>query len=509
MFGSSIYSFKNKIAYSSWSGGSGGGSGTDDDPYDLGTITVSPGDGDGWPDDDHGDRPSNGSGNSSPPEPEPPVEIVGVNHVETAIISSSGASSINGPITLVIADEYIIEHGAKLEAEFNGNAELVSQLEALGWDNFSMNDYRYLVVHSIHPGEFAAVGIATQIPISHMQARELVEQGYSVAEAQMIVSGTTADEFVFTDATGNYAEADVINSGEVLVSSGLDVSDGIKIINSESDLLTSYATTYTDPDDQPDNLTLADLSEIATYAAANTHEGRVAYYESLVEKGYAYAGLALGVVEDDGLAGIVARDYATAVGQSVGVDLTDQQWDQISQALMEADFAAREQLVQSGATNQTLGWDIIQQYHNEVFTDFGLPPDAWTPNVILNHSGSPDEAWDNLVNAGGITTMWSYRGFMNDIDALAAAERIEHWDELYTDLNGTLVPNDATINNDTWMLENMPAAFQAKTLWSADLLGSTVHEWVVDGTIESADNFVDTAQNFISDTYENIAEWIF
>jgi hypothetical protein len=103
----------------------------------------------------------------------------------------------------------------------------------------------------------------------------------------------------------------------------------------------------------------------------------------------------------------------------------------------------------------------------------------------------------------------SYRGFMAAIDAIAAAERIEHWADLYTEENGALVPNDATINNDAWMVENMPATFQAQTLWSADLLESTVHEWIVDGTIESAEDFANTAQGFISDTYENIAEWIF
>ena len=57
----------------------------------------------------------------------------------------------------------------------------------------------------------------------------------------MIVNGTTADEFVFTDEAGNYAEADVINNGDVLVSSGIDVTDGVMIIEPNTDRLPSFA----------------------------------------------------------------------------------------------------------------------------------------------------------------------------------------------------------------------------------------------------------------------------
>lgn len=391
MFGSFLCSFNEKISFGTPSegAGAGGGSGASDDPGFLGIILL--------PSDDLGDG-LGGNVNTTLPVPKQTVEIIDVNYVETAIISGSGAPGISGPVTQVIAEEYIIEHGAELEAAFAAQGELVTssglgELSAteLAAEIRFINMYRNSPAtgyHSVHPDTWS-------ITDEHIQARNLVEQGYSIAKPQMIANGTTADEFVFTDEAGNYVEANVINNDDVIVSSGLDVNNGLQIIHAESDLLPSYAAAYTNPDDQPEN---------------------------------------------------------------------------------------------------------------------------------------PEEAWDNLVSAGGITTMWnptiksftlideivdavdvasSYRGFMAAIDAIAAAERIEHWDDLYTEENGALVPNDATINNDAWMLENLPAAFQAQTLWSADLLGSTVHEWIVDGTIESAEEFVSTARDFISGTYENIAEWIF
>lgn len=260
MFGSFFYSFKDKIAYGTPSGGSGGGSGTPDDPYDLGTIYIGGGDSGGDDDGGGGGGSGSGSGNTAPPEPEPTVEIVDVQYVETAIISGSGASSISGPVTLVIAEEYIIEHGAELEAAFNvqnsfvhalgmgsataaqirAHVEMIQQAGTPGappspWD-FAIHEGMEL-----YPGVFDEINNAHQITEEHLKALELVEQGHSIAEAQMIANGTTMDEAVFTDDAGNYAEADAINNGDVLFSSGIDVTDGVMIIEPNTDRLPSFA----------------------------------------------------------------------------------------------------------------------------------------------------------------------------------------------------------------------------------------------------------------------------
>tara|TARA_Y100001956_G_scaffold73651_1_gene80061 strand:+ start:255 stop:1499 length:1245 start_codon:yes stop_codon:yes gene_type:complete len=235
MFGSFIYSFKEKIAYGTPSGGSGGGSGTEDDPIVLDTIILSSGD--GRPDDDDDDGSSSGGGgNSTPSDPEPTVEIVDVQHIETAIISGSGASAISGPVTLVIAEEYIIEHGAELEAAY---AVQESFLASYGMENMSNTEIAFwmdFMVHEMHDG-----AAADFLAGNHLAARDLVAQGHSIAEAQMIVNGTTMDEAVFTDGAGNYAEADAINNGDVLFSSGIDVTDGVMIIEPNTDRLPSFA----------------------------------------------------------------------------------------------------------------------------------------------------------------------------------------------------------------------------------------------------------------------------
>ena len=282
MFGSFLYSFKDKIAYGTPSGGSGGGSGTSDDPYYLGTIYFGGGDSGG--DGDGGG--SGGGGNTTPSEPEPTVEIVDVQYVETAIISGSGTSSISGPVTLVIAEEYIIEHGAALEAAYAAQnsivqslnidisglsvAQIQSTIESLRqatdpWAPASWFHFAVAEGFEAYPGFFEDLGIVNQISDAHLEAIALVEQGHSIAEAQMIANGTTADEFVFTDEAGNYAEADVINNDpDIAVASGIDVSQGLIIIDPVLDGLPNFALPARpgmDPYDATDTLIFSDWGE--------------------------------------------------------------------------------------------------------------------------------------------------------------------------------------------------------------------------------------------------------
>jgi hypothetical protein len=256
-------------------------------------------------------------------------------------------------------------------------------------------------------------------------------------------------------------------------------------------------------------LTASDISTLQTLVAQGTHAGRVEYYEFLADRGYAYAELALGVVTDDGMAGITARDYAGAVGQQAGITLTEADWDDISQSLMAADFSARQTAFNSNPANPvTLDWQDIQLYHNNVFVEEGLPPDAWTPNVILNHGDDPDAAWQNLIDNGGISPLNDYREFLNDLDAIAAQERIDFADQLFTSVNGTMVPNPNTFGNSSWMRENMPASYQVQTLWSGPLLTSVLNEWIVDGFLESGAELLEEIAEFLSDTRVGLSQWL-
>ncbi|MEM8862320.1 MAG: hypothetical protein AAGD96_28725 [Chloroflexota bacterium] len=163
------------------------------------------------------------------------VEIIGVEHVRTTIISNSGGPVI-GPVTLLSADDYLIEHGAKLEATYNAN---LAGLETLGLGNATLPEINFWMPFHLH--ETNAPEAWSIVDEKFFEARELVDQGYSVAEAQLIATGTTIDEFVFSDASGNYAEADIVNNGSTLAASGIDVSEGMVVIDPLMDGLPNFA----------------------------------------------------------------------------------------------------------------------------------------------------------------------------------------------------------------------------------------------------------------------------
>jgi hypothetical protein len=255
-------------------------------------------------------------------------------------------------------------------------------------------------------------------------------------------------------------------------------------------------------------LTASDISTLQTLVTQDTQAGRVAYYEFLADRGYAYAELALGVVTDDGLAGITARDYAETVSQQAGITLTNADWDYISQSLMEADFLARQTAFDNNpGSPATLDWQDIQLYHNNVFAEVGLPPDAWTPNIILNHGDDPEAAWQNLIDNGGISPLNDYREFLNDLDAIAAQERIDFADQLFVSVNGTMVPNSDTFGNSGWMRDNMPASYQLQTLWSGPLITSVLDEWIAGGLVETGSQALEAISNFLSDARSSLSDW--
>jgi hypothetical protein len=141
---------------------------------------------------------------------------------------------------------------------------------------------------------------------------------------------------------------------------------------------------------------------LKSYADSNNP---IAYYELLVEKGYSYGNLALGVIKNDSLAGVTARLYAEQVAKDVGVTLTDAAWQSITLELMQADLQAREQMFSADPSQPVeLGWSPILDYHVAVFDRHQLPPDAWTAYTVLTGSfdgfADPDGAWEIMLDMG-------------------------------------------------------------------------------------------------------------
>ena len=76
---------------------------------------------------------------------------------------------------------------------------------------------------------------------AQLEAIQMVEQGVSIAEAQMTAYGLAPDDFVFTDSDGNFAAAHVINDDGILVADGADATDGLVIIDPVLEGLPNFA----------------------------------------------------------------------------------------------------------------------------------------------------------------------------------------------------------------------------------------------------------------------------
>lgn len=83
--------------------------------------------------------------------------------------------------------------------------------------------------------------------------------------------------------------------------------------------------------------TQTQFDQLHAYATSGNLEG---YYGLIRDSGDNYGTMALGVVRDDDLSGIVARDYAESVAAQAGVTNID--WNAVSLGLMRQDFVARE-----------------------------------------------------------------------------------------------------------------------------------------------------------------------
>ena len=133
---------------------------------------------------------------------------------------------------------------------------------------------------------------------------------------------------------------------------------------------------------------------------------RIAYYTALADFGIEYGRLALEVVLNATVSGISANSYFLDQAGEEGQAVTNNTLAKISLALMQADFARRDQL--NGAD---LTVDDIQRYHQDVFRDIAnVSSDAWTPNLYLDTFEAFEDrqaAWDAMLSssAGGTAVL--------------------------------------------------------------------------------------------------------
>ena len=168
--------------------------------------------------------------------------------------------------------------------------------------------------------------------------------------------------------------------------------------------------------DMSENLTNADFTVLKHYV---DNQDRYHYWSYLQNRGDPYAGLALGVVTNETLAGYTANAFLTAKGQAAGLVMDAEELNKIGVKLMEADFDVRKEIFDKNKGNSLhLGIFDIQTYHDTVFkqeTDKRLDITAWTAELPLRQAMAKGKQTGDYSEAESI---WS--DLMGDLPALAA-----------------------------------------------------------------------------------------
>lgn len=110
------------------------------------------------------------------------------------------------------------------------------------------------------------------------------------------------------------------------------------------------------------------------------------YWITLVRQGVKYAKLALAVVRNDTLSGVIANGYARMRAKEMNLSLSEQDWKDLAKTLIKNDFAYRKAYAKNMSTYaQVFELPIkdIADYHTTTFMLYGLDEYAWTAHIPL------------------------------------------------------------------------------------------------------------------------------
>lgn len=145
-----------------------------------------------------------------------------------------------------------------------------------------------------------------------------------------------------------------------------------------------------------DAATLKTLDELQ----AKGDPGRAPYYKALQAAKDPYGRLALGVVQQNQIAGMAAYSYALEVAKRYCRPIDKAGWITLSVDLMRRDFRARQVEENFDRNSPSLQWFVIRDYHAAAFRRVcGLPPEAWTAWIPLLLEGEAGDAqlWRRML----------------------------------------------------------------------------------------------------------------
>ncbi|MFI8719341.1 XVIPCD domain-containing protein [Stenotrophomonas sp. NPDC077464] len=174
-----------------------------------------------------------------------------------------------------------------------------------------------------------------------------------------------------------------------------------------------------------------DIEILQQYASKGNRE---LYWNYLAQKegSDGYGLLALGVVRNDNLPGQVANAYAQLEASDQhdrnprlqNRTLTERQWEDFGQTLLDRDLERREYWM--GARRPDLALNLpgrdVQVAHDKAFVQHGLDPNCWTPRILLEATrknlseDAAENVWKEMLNNDyrGTARAWNTAGHAYD-----------------------------------------------------------------------------------------------
>jgi hypothetical protein len=222
-------------------------------------------------------------------------------------------------------------------------------------------------------------------------------------------------------------------------------------------------------------LTTQDIQVLAHYAKEGNRE---LYWNYLAQTpgNDGYGLLALGVVRNDNMPGKIANQYAQYQASSVnGKRLSEREWDEFGQDLVERDFAYRLEHAKAGRGHLALNLpvDEVQKAHDRAFRDAGITPNAWTPRELLEaarrHGNEPEaeRVWSSMLNNNRLgtdrladtaqATVWKYND--SQLDAAAYMGRLTLATAAAANSRASTDPNVVGDKNDYHLYDTREGAW--------------------------------------------------
>ncbi|WP_323165411.1 hypothetical protein [Pseudomonas bubulae] len=130
-------------------------------------------------------------------------------------------------------------------------------------------------------------------------------------------------------------------------------------------------------------------------------------YHYLSGKGYTYATLALGVAEQNTVAGIVALNYMKEVAAAQGMPVDESKTQEILREMASEYLKVLKSQIEDEQLEvvRDINYQEVWKFHSDVFISAGYTADAWTLNSVFTilPEGKREEYWQRVLDSAGNT----------------------------------------------------------------------------------------------------------